>query len=82
MEPKLKEFIGKLADLIEEYDAIFYPNSVYNGCTCIDVTVCDNSKEYTFEIKECFLDDKKLRKSIEEQIMYTTNYFLVYIIQK
>ena len=43
MEPKLKEFIGKL---------------------------------------RMFLDDKKLRKSIEEQIMYTTNYFLAYLIQK
>ena len=82
MEPKLKEFIGKLADLMEEYDAILYPNFTYNGCTGIDVTVYDNGDDYTLEIKECFLVDKKLRKSIEEQIMYTTNYFLVYLIQK
>ena len=78
----LGENTGKLADLMEEYDAILYPNFTYNGCTGIDVTVYDNGDDYTLEIKECFLVDKKLRKSIEEQIMCITNDFLDCLIQK
>ena len=65
MNEKLQEFIGKLADLTEEYDADIEALMDFDDFDEFAISVRDNEKESRVELNTDWIDSYKLRNLIK-----------------
>ena len=65
MNEKLQEFIGKLADLMEEYDAAIEALMDFDDFDEFSIAVRENEKESRVGLNTDWIDSYKLRNLIK-----------------
>lgn len=66
MNEKLQEFISKLSDLMEEYDADIEALMDFDDFDKFSISVRENEKESRVELNTDWIDSYKLRNLIKK----------------